>query len=94
LSADVAKQLRRRTVRLQQLGFGLARNHVRMFSVQICKEHNMQYPRNNEMVGKIRFISFLRRNLYLTMRKAENLSYGRLVGFIAELVDDFFKLSM
>jgi hypothetical protein len=40
------------------------------------------------MVGKVLFISFLRMNPGLTVRKAENLSHGRLMGFHTEFVDD------
>jgi hypothetical protein len=93
LSADVKKQLHQRIVCLKHVGFVLTWNHVRRFPVQICKEHSMQIQWNCGMVGKVWFISFLRRNANLTLRKAENLSYGRLVGLNTDLVDDLFKLS-
>jgi hypothetical protein len=44
------------------------------------------------MVRKDWFVSFLRRNPSLTLRKAENLSYGRLMRFNRGNVDDFFNL--
>jgi hypothetical protein len=42
--------------------------------------------------GKDWFISFLRRNPGLTLRKAEHLGYGRLRRFNREIVCDLFRL--
>jgi hypothetical protein len=42
-------------------------------------------------VGK-GLVCSLRRNPGLTLRKAENLSYGRLMIFSRETLHDFFKL--
>jgi hypothetical protein len=40
--ADAEQQLHQRIVRLQQVGFVLTLNHIRRFSVQICKELRRQ----------------------------------------------------
>jgi hypothetical protein len=57
LPVNAERQLRRRIVRLQEVGFGLTLNYIRMFAVQVCKEHGMQNPRNGRMVGKGCFLS-------------------------------------
>jgi hypothetical protein len=92
LPAGVGKQIHQRIVHLQQVGFWVTRNHVCMFAVEICKEQSIQNLWKGGMSGKDWFICFLRRNPGLTSRKAENLSYGRLMGFSREIVDDFCKL--
>jgi hypothetical protein len=53
----------------------------------------MQNPWEGRMMGK-EWFAFLRRNPGLTIRKAEYLSYGRLMRFFRETVVDIFKLLM
>jgi hypothetical protein len=92
LPADVGKQLgQQRIVSSQHVGFGLTRNYKLRFSVQIYKEHSTQNPWNSRMVGKVLFISFLRRNPGLTLRRAEILTYGRLMRFNTEPINYLFK---
>jgi hypothetical protein len=52
LPADVEKQLQQRTMLLQQVGFGLTRNNLPKFSVQVCKEHSFQNPLKGGIMRK------------------------------------------
>lgn len=52
LPADAEKQLHHRIIPLQEVGFELTRNHVSRFAVKICKEHSIQIPWKDRMVGK------------------------------------------
>jgi hypothetical protein len=84
LPTDAGKQIHKRIVHLQ-VGFGVTRNHIRRFSFQIWKDQSVE----NDGKG---LVCSLRRNPGLTLRKAENLNYGRLMKFSREIVYDFFKL--
>jgi hypothetical protein len=81
LPADAEKQLHRRIVHLQEAGSGLTLNRIYRFAVQVCKEHSIQNPWKGRMMGK-----------GLTLRKAENFSYGRLMIFSRETRHEFFTL--
>lgn len=39
---DIERQIHRRIVRLEQVCFRLARNHIRRFAVQICGERRIR----------------------------------------------------
>jgi hypothetical protein len=54
----------------------------------VCRIHGRA-----EWGGGVWFIAFMTRGPDVTLRKAENLSYDRLMGFNTEMVDDCFKLS-
>jgi hypothetical protein len=56
----------------------------------MCKEHSRQNPWKGRMVGKGWLAS--EKNPVLTLRKTEDLSYGRLMIFSRETLYDFFKL--
>jgi hypothetical protein len=54
----------------------------------------VQNPWNGRKMVNVSFIRFLRKNIDLTLWKAENHSCGRLTGFNTEIVDDLFKTSI
>ncbi|KAJ4451546.1 hypothetical protein ANN_03012 [Periplaneta americana] len=91
LSPDLELELKR-IVRLQQVGFGLTRLQVRSCCYKICEENNIPHPFKNEIAGKDWLYGFLKRFPDIVLRKAENLSYGRLMRFNKEIVSDFFEL--
>jgi hypothetical protein len=83
LPADAEKQFQQRIILLKQVGFKLTLNHIHRFAVQICKEHSVQSVWKGRMVGKGVVCS--QKEPKFNMRKAENLSYGRLMTLAEKL---------
>ncbi|KAJ8866923.1 hypothetical protein PR048_032785 [Dryococelus australis] len=65
LSADIGEELKTRVIRLQQVSY----------------ENGIFHPFSNNKAGKDWFYGFTRRNNDIVVRKAENLSYGRLLTY-------------
>ncbi|KAJ8887277.1 hypothetical protein PR048_013492 [Dryococelus australis] len=85
-TADIEEELKIRVIRLQRVDFGLTRNHICSFAFQIYDEKGISHPFANNRAGKNWFYSFVRRNNDIVLRKAENVSYSRLMRFNKEIL--------
>ncbi|KAJ8897344.1 hypothetical protein PR048_002690 [Dryococelus australis] len=72
--------------------FGLTRNQICSFALQICNETGIPHPFSNNKAGKDWIYGFMRRNNNIVLRKVENSSYWRLMRFDKEIVSARFEL--
>ena len=92
LCPEIEVRLKKRVVRLQQVGFGLTPSIVKSKAAEIAEQLQIKTQFKNQKAGRFWFKGFLKRNPELCLRKAESLSYGRLMRFNKEIVLDFFNL--